>query len=169
MSATKKVYKSWSSYRLVPPLVAVARKTGDVEHALSGFDHHAELGAVKAEVVTLVEVVVVAAHRSIGLEVVVTVETRLAAGDERDGGRAAGGITTDGKLPRDHIAISEDESDQRDNVGQVPGHVEDVLRSVDHFLKRGDAITSNEAVVGEHVHTGAAGTNVSHMIDELDS
>lgn len=154
MVSTEKMCMLWKSHRLVPPLVTVAGKTGDVEHALGSLNHHAEFGTVQAVVVALVEVVVVAAHGSIGLEVVVTVEARLATSDEGDGGCAAGSIATDGELPRDHVAVSEDESDQSDDVGEIPGHVEDVLRSVDDLLKRGDTVTSNEAVVGEHVHAG---------------
>lgn len=161
MVSKKKACIPWKSYRLVPPLVTVARKTGNVEHALSGLDHHAKLGTVQAVVVALVEVVVVAAHGSISLEVVVAVETRLAASDERDSGGAASSIAADREFPRDNIAISEDESDQRDDVGEIPGHVEDVLRSVDDLLERGDTITSNEPVVGEHVHAGAADIIVS--------
>lgn len=107
----------WKSYRLVPPLVTVAGKTRDVEHALSGLNHHAELGTVQAVVVTLVEVVVIAAHGSISLEVVVAIEARLAADDERNSSSAASSITTDGELPRDHVAISEDKGDQSYNVG----------------------------------------------------
>lgn len=149
----------------MPPLVTVAGKTGDVEHALSGLDHHAELGTVQAVVVALVKVVVVAAHRSIGLEVVVAIETRLAASDERDGGRAASSITTNGELPRDNVTVSEDKSDQSNDVGEIPGHVEDVLRSVDDLLERCDTVTSNEAVVGEHVHAGATKINVRHTIN----
>jgi hypothetical protein len=122
------------SYRLVPPLVTVAGKTGDVEHALSGLNHHAELGAIEAVVVPLVKVVVVAAHGSISLEVVVAVEARLAASNERNSGCAASSIAADGELPRDNIAVSKDESDQGDDVGQIPGHVEDVLRSVDDLF-----------------------------------
>jgi hypothetical protein len=163
--STEDVY-IWISYRLMPPLVTVAGKTGDVEHALGGLNHHAELGAVEAVVVALIEVVVVAAHGSISLEVVVAIEARLAAGDERDSGRAAGSIAANGELPRDDIAVSENESDQGDDIGQIPGHVEDVLRSVDHLLERGNTITSNEAVVGEHVHAGAAKANVSYAIDD---
>lgn len=149
----------------MPPLVTVAGKTGDVEHALGGLNHHTELGTVEAVVVALVKVVVVAAHRSIGLEVVVAVEARLAAGDERNSGGAASSIAADGELPRDHIAISEYESDQSDDVGQIPGHVEHVLGGVDDLLERGDTITSNEAVVGEHVHARAAKIVVSNSIN----
>lgn len=156
----------WESYRLVPSLVTVAGQTGDVEHALGSLNHHAELGTVEAVVVALVKVVVVAAHRSIGFEVVVTVEARLAASNERNSGCAASSIAADGKLPRDNIAISEDESDQGDDVGEIPSHVEDVLRSVDDLLERGNTITSNETVVGEHVHAGAAKANVSYTIDD---
>lgn len=145
--------------------MTVARKTGDVEHALGGLNHHAELGTVEAVVVALVEVVIVAAHGSIGLEVVVAVEARLATSNERDGRRAASSIAANRELPRDDIAISEYESDQSDDVGQIPGHVEHVLGSVDDLLERGDTITSNKAVVGEHVHTGATEIKVSHSIN----
>jgi hypothetical protein len=155
----------WKSYRLVPPLVTVAGKTGDVEHALGGLNHHAELGTVEAVVVALVEVVVVATHGSIGLEVVVAVQTRLAASDERNSSCAASSIAADGKFPRDNITVSEDESDERDDVREIPGHVEDVLGSVNDLLQRSDAITGNEAVVGEHVHAGAADFNVSYTIN----
>ena len=165
MASTEKVCIPKISYRLVPPLVTVAGETRDVEHALSGLDHHAELGTVQAVVVALVEVVVVAAHGSISLEVVVAVEARLAASDERDSGGTASSIAADRELPRDNITISENESYQGDNVSQIPGHVEHILRSVDDFFKRGDTITSNEAVVGEHVHAGAADFNVSYTIN----
>lgn len=94
-----------------------------------------------------------------------TVEAGLAASDERDSSGAASSIAANRELPRDNITISEDESDQGDDVGQIPGHVEHILRSVDDFFKRGDTITSNEAVIGEHVHAGAAEFNVSYMID----
>ena len=101
----------------MPPLVTVAGKTGDVEHALGGLNHHAELGTVEAVIVALVEVVIVAAHRSIGFEVVVAVEARLAASDERNSGSAASSIAADGELPRDNVAVSKDKSDQGDDVG----------------------------------------------------
>jgi len=153
------------SYRLVPPLVTVAGKTGDVEHALSGLNHHAELSTVEAVVVALIKVVVVATHGSIGLEVVVAVETRLAASDERNSGCAASSIAADGEFPRDNIAVSEDESDERDDVREIPSHVEDILGSVNDLLQRSDAITGDEAVVGEHIHARAANIDISYTID----
>ena len=161
MVSKEKLRISEETYGLVPPLVTVAGKTGDVEHALSGLDHHAELGTVQAVVVALVEVVVVATHGSIGLEVVVAVETRLAASDERNSGCAASSIAADGEFPRDNIAVSEDESDERDDVREIPSHIEDVLGGVNDLLQRSDAITGNEAVVGKHVHAGATATSIS--------
>jgi hypothetical protein len=105
------------TYRLVPPLVTVAGETGDVEHSLSGLNHHAEFGAVEAVVVTLVKIVVVAAHGSISFEVVVAVEARLAASDERDSGGAASSIAANGEFPRNNISISENQSDKSDDIG----------------------------------------------------
>ena len=80
---------------LVPALVAILGETGNVELAVGGVDHHAELGSVEAEVVALAEEVVVTAHRGVGLEVIVAVEAGLAARDERNCSSAVGGIAAD--------------------------------------------------------------------------
>ena len=102
-----------------------------------------------------------ARHGCVDFEVAVAVQAWLAAGDERDGGRARGGIAADGEPLADGVSISEHGGDEGDDDGEVVVHVPDVLLGVDHFDKVCDAVTSNEAVVGEQVHAGAADSYIS--------
>lgn len=68
---------------LVVPLLAVECQVLTVEVALARIGHHAEEGSVEVVVVAAREEVVVAGERSVGLELVVSVQPRLAAGQQR--------------------------------------------------------------------------------------
>ena len=127
------------------------------EFAFGGFDHLGEQGAVEREDIAFVREIVIAAHRGVDFEVAMAVETRLAACEqvEVDGGSARGRVAANGELLGDGVAVSEDGCDECDDCGKVPIHVEDVLAGIDGLGKVGDAVSCDEAVVRQHVHTRA--------------
>jgi hypothetical protein len=74
-------------------------------------------------------------------------KTRLAAGQGWVKRGASSGITSNGKLLSNKVAVGL-ESEEGEKVGQVVADVVDVLLSIDELVVGGDAIASEKAVVG---------------------
>merc|ERR1719487_852494 len=69
--------------RLAPAVGAVVAKVLAVKVTVAGVVHHTEEGTVETEVVTIAREVIIAGEGGVGLELVVSVQTRLASRQQR--------------------------------------------------------------------------------------
>jgi hypothetical protein len=144
------------STRLVVTLQAVLGQVLPVVVAAGGLSHHVEQSPVEAEVVTTVGEEVVAGERSVSLELVVAVEARLTASQQRADRGASGRITTNAELLGHEIAVGHGQTEESKQVGKVVSNVVDVLLGINEFCVRGDTVTSKEAVVCCDIEARAA-------------
>jgi hypothetical protein len=140
---------------LVVALQAVFGKILAVEVALAGVLHHAEESAVEGVVVSVGKEVVVSGERRVGFKLVVAIETRFRACEDRAEGGSGCGITSDGKLLGHKIAVGKGETKSGEKCGQIVSNIVKVLLGIHKLVECGDTIVRKEVVIGLHELVGS--------------